>query len=214
MYHDSKKGRVYPCSPVRTKDGYSCDSRLEHRLLQQLQAGVAGKRCELRTQFEVVTRAGRFWLDFMIERNARRVGIEADGESHRGRLGKDRHRDAVILESNHVDRIIRFPYYVINANSYVVPLLRAIESDFFPTGSTDPAYVKHDISWRQDGEFIHNANFSPDSSPFPDSTLAVVHDDSSIQSTVSAVKAASSVQLQQLLGRRLRFDPDDYDNLF
>lgn len=69
---------------------------------------------DLVNQAAAVTLAGRFVLDFMIQRGGRSVGIECDGKHYHENTLRDECRDALIIGSGKVSVIYRFPGAVLN----------------------------------------------------------------------------------------------------
>jgi hypothetical protein len=77
--------------------------RLFHdQLLKRLPRGVS-----IEPQVVVRTLCGTFRLDFMVQVDGRRVGLEVDGKEFHDDW-RDEWRDAMILGDNHADEIIRF----------------------------------------------------------------------------------------------------------
>lgn len=60
-------------------------------------------------QVEIDTICGQFRLDFLLERDRRKIAIECDGKNFHGETAKiyDTWRDIVLLAENHVDIIYR-----------------------------------------------------------------------------------------------------------
>lgn len=87
-------------------DRSKIESPLEEFLIEQLEKYLSGK-VDLIPQYEVQTNVGKFRLDFLIEINGKKIGIECDGKEFHNEW-RDEWRDALILGNNQVDTIYRF----------------------------------------------------------------------------------------------------------
>ena len=87
-------------------DRSKIESPLEELFIEQFEKYLSGK-VDIISQYEVNTNAGKFRLDFVIESDKKKIGIECDGKEFHNEW-RDEWRDALILGSNQVDTIYRF----------------------------------------------------------------------------------------------------------
>ena len=107
-----------------------CDSPIEDIFHLELQKHIAGT-ASISRQAECQTRLGRFYLDFLVTVNRRRVAFECDGRDFHN-AAKDSMRDRAILRAGHADRIFRLRGRDIYFHIYdALDLIRSRERHLF-----------------------------------------------------------------------------------
>jgi len=105
-----------------------CESPIEHNFLHHFYK-VESDDASIKPQADCQTRAGLFRLDFVLEINGRKIGLECDGKHFHDKQ-RDEIRDAAILETGFVDVIYRVSGKSLWFSPYdVLDLLRLKEPD-------------------------------------------------------------------------------------
>lgn len=89
-----------------TADRSKLESPLEVMFIETLEKYLSGK-AEIVPQYEIVTLAGKFRLDFLLTVGEQKIGFECDGKEFHDEW-RDEWRDALILGSGEIDTIYRF----------------------------------------------------------------------------------------------------------
>ncbi len=112
------------------------ESKIEEKFAYNIQKYL-GFGVSFTKQVWVNTLGGRYRLDFTMEREGVRIGLECDGKEYHC-PARDRARDCNILETGFVSAIYRFQGKDINLNiEDSLFLLSLCEPDFFLGGGLD-----------------------------------------------------------------------------
>lgn len=129
-----------------------CESPIEDRFEEEF-LKFSKPTAILRRQFEVSTSIGRFRLDFVVESEGSKIGIECAGRDFHD-AEKDSKRDTAIIESGAVSRIFRLRGRDINFRIHdSLALLALCEPSFFTErGSVNLDSLSHPQHLREDSK--------------------------------------------------------------
>ena len=91
----------------KTEQFSKCESPIEHNFLHHFYK-VESDNVSIKGQVNCQTNAGLFRMDFVLEANSRKIGLECDGKQFHDKQ-RDEIRDAAILETGFVEVIYRVP---------------------------------------------------------------------------------------------------------